>query len=311
MIVTATSLTGTCHGPDHRVATDHPAHRPVADRHQKGLVGDRRQTQEPQRGLAQCRSRGRRSRRRRAAAASRRESCAAACRASCRGACRPEVRRSSGSSTRRRPSPVTSPITANGQRSRSHSAPNAGNCPARPPVRIAPAIRCTRSRAATFRARRWECCAGRYARHCRRARPTPAPRSKVRRHQRRGSGGCGLSSPIAQQASITSCARRCISGLPRCTDAKSRSARCSRPHPSEEAAPPPSPIRSAGPPSTTMRRAGHHGRLLDVAPADVAEPARDHDRLVITAQSRSTLGRYVLLEACGNNPGSPDGRTRC
>jgi hypothetical protein len=43
--------------------------------------------------------------------------------------------------------------------------------------------------------------------------------------------------------------------------------------------------------------AGHHGRLLDVAPADVAETPGDHDRLVITAHRRSTLDRYALLEA--------------
>ena len=56
--------------------------------------------------------------------------------------------------------------------------------------------------------------------------------------------------PIAQQASMTCCARRCISGLPRCTEAKSR-ASLPAPLPCEDAAPPPSPISIAGPPSST------------------------------------------------------------
>ena len=50
---------------------------------------------------------------------------------------------------------------------------------------------------------------------------------------------------------MTSCARRWISGLPRCTEAKSRSA-LDAPLFTDEAAPPPSPISIAGPPSTTI-----------------------------------------------------------
>src|SRR5207253_510880 len=73
------------------------------------------------------------------------------------------------------------------------------------------------------------------------ARP-PAPTSWM--------SAIGLSSPAAQQRSITSCARRCISALPRCTEAKSRSA-LELPLPTEEAAPPPSPMSMAGQPSTT------------------------------------------------------------
>jgi hypothetical protein len=56
--------------------------------------------------------------------------------------------------------------------------------------------------------------------------------------------------PICQQRSITSCARRWISGLPRCTEAKSRSA-VLLPVVIELAAPPPRPISMPGPPIWT------------------------------------------------------------
>ena len=62
----------------------------------------------------------------------------------------------------------------------------------------------------------------------------------------------GLSSPIAVQASMTSWHRRCISGLSRCTLAKSSSA-LEAPDAMLEAAPPPSPISIAGPPSWMMQ----------------------------------------------------------
>jgi hypothetical protein len=94
--------------------------------------------------------------------------------------------------------------------------------PARWPARSVPGPRCTRSRAATCpapRARR----AGRRPRRSRRRGPVPAWRWTAAGADvvdRR----IGLSSPICQQRSMTSCARRWISGLPRCTEAKSRSA---------------------------------------------------------------------------------------
>ena len=196
----------------------------------------------------------------------------------------------SGSSTRSRPSSVTSPTTANGQRSRSHSAPNAGNC--RGAIDqyvallrlVAPDLE---RRHAGLVAR--DRCADRCARPCRRARPTPARRSTsppaptswieqdrvVLAHapsRRRSPPGAALHLGVAALHGREIEIRRCL-----------------RPRPSEDAAPPPSPISSAGPPSTTMRRAGRDGRLLDVAPADVAEAARDHDRLVIAAHRRSAL----------------------
>ena len=75
----------------------------------------------------------------------------------------------------------------------------------------------------------------------------PAPTSWMER--------IGLSAPSRRQRSITSWQRRCISGFPRCTDAKS-SAASPLPDAAEDAAPPPRPMRIAGPPSTTMRAPG-------------------------------------------------------
>ncbi len=62
----------------------------------------------------------------------------------------------------------------------------------------------------------------------------------------------GLSAPREKQWLMTSCARRCISGLPRCTESKSSSAALV-PAAIELAAPPPMPIRMPGPPSCTSR----------------------------------------------------------
>ncbi len=68
----------------------------------------------------------------------------------------------------------------------------------------------------------------------------PAPTSWIAR--------MGFVSPICQQRSMTSWARRWISGLPRWTEAKSRSA-VLVPVAIDEAAPPPKPISMPGPPS--------------------------------------------------------------
>ncbi len=68
----------------------------------------------------------------------------------------------------------------------------------------------------------------------------PAPTSWMAR--------IGFASPSDQQRLMTSCARRCISGLPRCTESKS-SAVAFAPAAIELAAPPPMPIRMPGPPS--------------------------------------------------------------
>ncbi|MNT56020.1 hypothetical protein D3C72_1932980 [compost metagenome] len=58
----------------------------------------------------------------------------------------------------------------------------------------------------------------------------------------------GFCSPCAQQWLMTSCARRSISGLPRCTESKSSEAALV-PLAMELAAPPPMPIFMPGPPS--------------------------------------------------------------
>jgi hypothetical protein len=63
----------------------------------------------------------------------------------------------------------------------------------------------------------------------------------------------GLSAPRAQQRSITSWHRRWISGLPRWTESKSRSA-VFEPVDMDEAEPPPIPMSMPGPP-ICMRRA--------------------------------------------------------
>ena len=115
----------------------------------------------------------------------------------------------------------------------------------------------------------------------------PAPTSWISR--------IGLSSPIAQHASMTSCARRCISGLPRCTEAKSRSAEL-MPAPIDDAAPPPEPDQHRRAAEHDDLRARHDRRLFDVLAAHVAEAARDHDRLVIAAQRRASRRLDPLLE---------------
>ncbi len=282
-------------GPDQRVAADHAADRAVADRDQEGLVGDRRQPQQPERRIAhvdataiEVVARARQAphvarHARRLAEQRRRAACPPAC---CRTA------------DPRRAASVVGHLADHRERAALALAQRAELPPAAPPrrsARSAPAPRCTRSRAATCRARRSAPCAGR---RDRRSRPCatdsgtafdrpPAPTSWISR--------IGLSSPSAQQPSMTSCARRWISGLPRCTEAKSRSAELA-PAPTDEAAPPPRPISIAGPPSTTTCAPGTIVGLLDVLPADVAEAARDHDRLVVAAQRRAAGGLDALLE---------------
>jgi hypothetical protein len=74
----------------------------------------------------------------------------------------------------------------------------------------------------------------------RRSTGPPAPTSWIDR--------IGLAAPSCEQRSITSCARRWISALPRCTESKSRSS-VFAPARIDEAAPPPMPISMPGPPS--------------------------------------------------------------
>ena len=81
---------------------------------------------------------------------------------------------------------------------------------------------------------------------------------------------------------MTSWARRWISALPRCTEAKSKSDEL-WPLPTDEAAPPPKPISMEGPPSTISGAPDHDLFFLDIIAAHVAQSAGDHDGLVIAA----------------------------
>ncbi len=105
----------------------------------------------------------------------------------------------------------------------------------------------------------------------------------------------GLSSPSDQQASMTCCARRCISGLPRCTDAKSSAslAGAAALRRGRAAAEPDEHGRAA---EQHERRPRRHGVLVDVHAAHVAEPARDHDRLVVAAHAAFRIALHALLE---------------
>ena len=95
---------------------------------------------------------------------------------------------------------------------------------------------------------------------------------------------------------MTSCARRCISGLPRCTDAKSRSAL--------EAGADRRPRRRRGRSASPGRR-GPRGLRRPSRPsrrarADVAEAAGDHDRLVVAARAPGG-SPGTCCSRCGNS----------
>ena len=130
-------------------------------------------------------------------------------------------------------------------------------------ARSAPAPRCTRSRAATCPARRWAPRAARSARRARSRAPARAARCDSPPAPTSWIDAIGLSSPSAQQRSITSWQRRSISALSRCTEAKSRSS-LDAPEASDEAAPPPRPISIAGPPSTMSGAPAGDALLLHV-----------------------------------------------
>ena len=92
---------------------------------------------------------------------------------------------------------------------------------------------------------------------------------------------------------MTSCARRWISALPRCTESKSRSAVLA-PVAIEEAEPPPMPISMPGPPSWTSSAPAGTSAFVRVRGADVADAAREHDRLVVAADD---AGHLLLVGA--------------
>ena len=130
----------------------------------------------------------------------------------------------------------------------------------------------------------------------RRHAPAPAARSTARRRRRRGSTGSGSPSPSCQQRSMTSCARRWISALPRCTESKSRSAVLA-PVAIDDAAPPPRPISMPGPPSWISSAPSASGSLCACVGADVADAAGDHDRLVVAAH----LAARPPARRCGSS----------
>lgn len=92
-----------------------------------------------------------------------------------------------------------------------------------------------------------------------------------------------------QQRSMTSWARRSISGLPRCTESKSRASEL-EPVVMDEAAPPPRPMRMPGPPRTIRRLPGGRHVLLRLVVADVADAAGEHDRLVVAVARAADVG---------------------
>ena len=156
-MVTATSATGTCHGPDHLVAADHAADGAIADGNQEGLVGHRRETQQAIGGFAQIDARQRQRRPAAASRGARRATSSAPCLATPRAACPPGACRCCLSSSTSTPVSSISPITANGQRSRRQMAAKSVE-PRRidDAARSAPATRCTTVPSATCRARRSE-----------------------------------------------------------------------------------------------------------------------------------------------------------
>ena len=152
--------------------------------------------------------------------------------------------------------------------------------------------------------------AGRCARRAGCAPRPRAPRSRARRRRRRESARSDCASPSAQQRSMTSCARRCISALPRCTEAKSSSS-LELPLPSEEAAPPPRPMSMAGPPSTMSGAPTGTSPFSTCARRMLPSAAGDHDRLVIAAHAAAADRPAARARRCGNSRRSPAGRTRC
>ena len=200
------------------------------------------------------------------------------------------------------------PTTANGQRSRSHIARERGRAsPARSRARSAPAPRCTRSRAATCPALRDGT--------ARRSNVPPAPPPCT-------SSGSAFDRPPAPTSWIDRIglrvARAASSGrsLPargarsrRCRAApnRSRGRPAFAPVAIDDAAPPPMPISMPGPPSWMSSAPAGSGCLCVCVGADVADAARDHDRLVIAAH----FARRPPARTCGSSRRGSAGRTRC
>ena len=99
--------------------------------------------------------------------------------------------------------------------------------------------------------------------------------------------------PSAQQRSITSCARRWISALPRWTESKSRSA-VFVPVVIDEADPPPMPMSMPGPPNWISSEPAGTSALCACSAWMLPDAAGQHDRLVIAAHD---AGRRLLERA--------------
>ena len=238
--------------------------------------------------------------------------CAAACRAA----------PSSGMSMGRLPKCASSTIEQPARRwrcrpprtgsARADRAPRSARAPRRrSPARSAPAPRCTRSRAATCRARRWAPCA---ARSC-----APRPASWT-------SSGSAFERPPAPTSWIETMGF-VVAERPAAVDhllaaplhlgvvalhrGEIEVLVPSAPAAMDEAAPPPRPISIAGPPSTTMAAPGGISRFCTCSRADVAEAAGDHDGLVVAAHLASGVPVGTAARRCGSSRSARAARTRC
>lgn len=92
----------------------------------------------------------------------------------------------------------------------------------------------------------------------------------------------GFWSPSCQQRSMTSCARRSISGLPRCTELKSKDASFV-PVSIEEAAPPPKPMSMPGTAQLDQQCAFGDFVFVRLLRLNAAQTAGNHNRFVVAA----------------------------
>ena len=231
------SATGTCHGPTIGSRAHQPADRAIADRDQEGLVGDRGQ-------LQHAPALPRRGRCRRIGTVQFRSTCATS-RVIFGGLPRSTARSMSTGSCRRALSPTTRRSSAvavaeHGERTalaRADRREERRALRARSRARSAPALRCTRSRAATCPAprsgiARRSSVAARAARHA----PARAARWTGRRRRRRGSTGSDCARRAASSGRSPPARGAAISALSRCTESKSRSAASRRRHRGRRAA---------------------------------------------------------------------------
>ena len=209
------------------------------------------------------------------------------------------------------------PVVGRARRSRRRGSARGGTAPrtrraARPRsrARSAPAPRCTRSRAATCRARRSARRAGRCARRA-------AVRDDLGHRVRQAAGAdvvdhqdrdCVAQRPAGVDDFLRAALHLRIAALHR-GEVELLAARAA----AHATTPRRRRGRSASPDrrARTSRRAAGTTPLLDVHAPDVAEAARDHDRLVIAAHDRVGVADDALLEACGSSRGCPGGRIRC